>query len=61
MMAAMIQESEQFLTTRGSELLMHALSALLVYIAGRWVIWGVRGALRRGFEHRKFDPLVDLR
>jgi small conductance mechanosensitive channel len=25
---------------------------------GRWVIWGLRGVVRRGLEHRKLDPTL---
>jgi len=54
----MIQTIKDLLIPRGLELLVHVLSAILVYMVGRWVIWGMRKAARRAIQHRNFDPTV---
>jgi small conductance mechanosensitive channel len=54
----MIEAVERFLSTRGPEFLIQLAAAVLLYIVGRWAIWGVRALVRRGFEHRKLDPTL---
>ncbi len=51
----MIDKFIDFMVPRGLDLLVQALSALLLFIVGRWVIWAVRGTVRRGLAHRKLD------
>lgn len=54
-MGPMIDKFIDFMVPRGLELLVQALSALLLFIVGRWVIWAVRGASRRALAHRRLD------
>lgn len=54
----MIETIKGLLIPRGLELIVHVLSAVLVYIVGRWVIWALRGAVRRAIQHRKLDPTL---
>lgn len=54
----MIETAKNFLVTKGLDFVIQVVAAIALYIAGRWVIWGLRGLTRRALDHRKLDPTL---
>lgn len=54
----MPQSVKNFLVTRGVDFVLQLAAAIAIYVVGRWVIWGIRGLLRRALDHRKLDPTL---
>ena len=54
----MIETAKNFLVTKGVDFVVQVIAAIALYILGRWVIWGLRGVVRRALEHRKLDPTL---
>lgn len=50
-----MQTVNNFLVTKGVDFAVQVLAAIALYVLGRWLIWGVRGIVRRALEHRKLD------
>ncbi|MEO8361075.1 MAG: mechanosensitive ion channel domain-containing protein [Vicinamibacteria bacterium] len=53
-----MDQIRNFLLTRGVDFVVQLLAAVALYIVGRWVIWGLRGVVRRALAHQKFDTTV---
>lgn len=49
---------KNFLVTRGVDFVLQLAAAIAIYVIGRWVIWGIRGLLRRALDHRHLDPTL---
>lgn len=47
-----------FLLTRGVDFAIQVMGAIALYVLGRWVIWGIRGVVRRALAHEKLDPTL---
>jgi small conductance mechanosensitive channel len=54
----MMETAKTFLVTRGVDFIVQVLAAIVLYIVGRWVIWGARNFVRRALEHRHLDPTL---
>lgn len=54
----MPESVKNFLVTRGVDFVLQFAAAIAIYVIGRWVIWGIRGFLRRALDHRHLDPTL---
>ena len=54
----MMETTKNFLVTKGVDFVLQVLAAIVLYIVGRWVIWGARSFVRRALEHRQLDPTL---
>ncbi|MEO5763181.1 MAG: mechanosensitive ion channel domain-containing protein [Vicinamibacteria bacterium] len=53
-----MEQIKNFLVTRGVDFIVQLMAAIALYVLGRWVIWALRGMVRRALAHEKFDPTV---
>jgi small conductance mechanosensitive channel len=58
MIGSMLETAKNFLVTKGVDFVVQVVAAIALYVVGRWVIWGLRGGVRRALEHRKLDPTL---
>ncbi len=58
MIGGMMETAKNFLVTKGLDFLVQVMAAIALYVIGRWVIWGVRGFVRRALEHKKLDATL---
>ena len=53
-----MEPTKAFLVTRGVDFAVQIAAAIALYVIGRWVIWAVRGVVRRALAHEKFDATL---